>query len=119
MELIRACASVYLAPITMQFDDLVFWPKPKVLCLLAKIVPRDVLNLVHQLQAISEPFGIALEKRPYRPHITLARKANQPVVLNFTPISFTANEFVLMQSMRTDSGPGYEILYRWPLNGTL
>lgn len=116
MELITACQSIDLPPISMQFEALCFWPQPKVLCLLAHTSPPALMALVNELQLIARQFKVSLDQRPYRPHITLARKANTAVELTFSPISFTAGEFVLMQSLSSDNGQVYQPLYRWPLN---
>lgn len=115
MELISTCQSIHLPPITMQFEALHFWPQPKILCLLAHIQPPALQDLVKLLQAIATEFGIKPDQRHYQPHITLARKASEAITLDFAPISFTANEFVLMQSKSTENGPIYKPLYCWPL----
>ncbi|MCX4188796.1 RNA 2',3'-cyclic phosphodiesterase [Methylophaga sp. OBS3] len=115
--LITDCHAISLPPITMQFEVLEFWDKPKVLCLTAKHQSQALQKLVHSLQNVVQKHGITLEQRPYRPHITIARKAKQTTELSFTPIRFTANEFVLMRSVSTENGPVYEPIYRWPLNG--
>lgn len=115
MDLISICQSIHLPPITMQFEALHFWPQPKVLCLLALNQPPALQELIKMLQEIVAEFGIKPDQRPYQPHITLARKANEAITLDFAPISFTANEFVLMQSQSTDNGPIYKPLYCWPL----
>ena len=115
MELITACQSIHLPPVKMQFEQLIFWPQPKVLCLLAQTEPAELLELVQALNEIAGLFDVKLDPRPYRPHITLARKASEAIELDFAPISFIADEFVLMQSQSTDTGPVYKPLYCWPL----
>ena len=115
MDLISACNTVQIPPISMQFTSLTHWPQPKVLCLLAETVPPALSALVTALQNIVSQFEVPADNRPYRPHITLARKASEAVALDFKPICFTADEFVLMQSVSTDNGPLYRPLHRWPL----
>lgn len=117
--IIADCLSISLPPITMQFETLAFWDKPKVLCLTAKHQSHALQQLVHSLQNVVQKHGITLEQRPYRPHITIARKAKHTTELSFTPIAFEANEFVLMRSVSTENGPIYEAIYRWPLNGSV
>lgn len=118
MPLISACQTIELPPISMQFEKLMFWPQPKVLCLLAETLPETLVTLVDELQAIASEFDIRLDQRPYRPHITLARKASEAIAIDFAPIRFTADEFVLMQSVSSDNGPVYRPLYRWPLSAS-
>lgn len=118
MSLITACQSIHLPPVNMQYEQLIFWPQPKVLCLLASSVPNELQVLVQALNKIARLFNVSPDPRPYRPHITLARKANQAIELDFTPVRFTADEFVLMQSVSTAGGPVYQRLYSWPLKMT-
>lgn len=118
MDLISACNTIAVPPIRMRFTTLTFWPQPKVLCLLADNVPTDLKTLVNALQEIASQFNVPVDNRPYRPHITLARKASESLQLDFKPIDFTAREFVLMQSVSTDNGPEYRPLYRWQLIGS-
>ena len=116
MELISACQSIDLPPISMQFEQLTYWPQPRVLCLLAQAVPDELMALVQVLKEIALQFNVNPDQRPYRPHITLARKAGEAIALDFAPIRFTADEFVLMQSQQSGNGPIYQPLYRWSLN---
>ncbi|MEX1201326.1 MAG: RNA 2',3'-cyclic phosphodiesterase [Methylophaga sp.] len=115
MTLITACQSIHLPPVDMQFEQLIFWPQPKVLCLLSQTVPDELLALVHALNEIAGLFDVKPDQRSYQPHITLARKASQAIAIDFAPVRFTADEFVLMQSKSTDNGPVYNPLYYWPL----
>ena len=115
MSLLTACQSIHLPPVEMQFEQLIFWPQPKVLCLLSQAVPNELLALVQALNEIAGSFDVKLDQRPYRPHITLARKASEAIAIDFAPVRFTADEFVLMQSKSTDNGPVYNPLYSWPL----
>lgn len=115
MDLISACNTVQIPPISMQFTTLTYWQQPKVLCLLSETVSPALSALVNALQEIVSQFDVPADNRPYRPHITLARKASEAVSLNIQPICFSANEFVLMQSVSSENGPLYQPLYRWPL----
>ncbi len=117
MDLISACNTVKILPISMQYTTLTYWPQPKVLCLLAETASPGLLALVTALQEIVSQFDVPADNRPYRPHITLARKAGESIHLDIKPICFTAHEFVLMQSVSSDNGPLYQPLYRWPLTG--
>ncbi|MEH7124140.1 RNA 2',3'-cyclic phosphodiesterase [Bacillus sp. JJ1532] len=69
--------------------------------------------------------GFELETRPFKPHITLARKwtgdspfhtslLNEHNPYNDSPLSFTANEVVLYQT-HLDKSPKYERIASFPL----
>ena len=59
--------------------------------------------------------GIEIEKRPYRPHVTVARKAKLPLSTDIEAIDWSATEFVLVESISTAQGVRYNVLKRWPL----
>lgn len=76
--------------------------------------PSGLLNLVSQLQQNLLACGLEPEKRPYRPHITLARKAPaiSPMPLH---LHWPVTNFVLATS-RPRSGSAYQVLRRWTLD---
>lgn len=100
---------------TISFDQLSYWQKPKILCLTCQRQPKEIYQLVNQLTEIVEAEGIHVEERPYRAHVTLARKANQLEKLSFRPVEWQATEFVLVESISTDNGVVYQVLAKWPL----
>jgi 2'-5' RNA ligase len=72
--------------------------------------------------------GFESEARPYNPHITLARRKGRGESsdlvrllkrvrgqLAFDPLTFTAREFLLYQSVTDPSGSKYEVRERFPL----
>ena len=77
--------------------------------------------LAGKVVAAMETCGIPPEKRPYQPHVTLARaKGRLPLRITraeesaFTA-SFDATEFRLYQSQTLPQGAHYEILRAFPL----
>lgn len=79
-----------------------------------------LLQLQQQLhQALLEQ-GLSVESRPYRPHLTLARRLNDrgervfPMPL---PSPVLVSEITLMRSERTPKGMRYTPLYRKKLEG--
>ncbi|MGE5472589.1 MAG: 2'-5' RNA ligase family protein, partial [Bacteroidota bacterium] len=74
-----------------------------------------LMALAEALQARLRDAGFALEDRPYAPHVTLLRKAEQesPVPLARI-ISWQAKELVLAESL-TGSATRYVPLKRWDL----
>lgn len=71
------------------------------------------MQLVESLHANLAGAGFALEKRPYAAHVTLLRKAPQPVALPPLPrVEWPIDEFVLVRSR----GPSYEPVERFPLS---
>ena len=59
--------------------------------------------------------GIASETRPYRPHVTLARRCVATVAGAIEPpIAWSVDAVVLMSSRLLSDGPRYEPIARWP-----
>ncbi len=102
----------------LSLDTLAHWRKPQILCLSPSapvpILERFTAELAGQLQTA----GFTLDKRPYRPHLTLARKAaSLPADAHLErPIPWKSNAFVLVESSQDSRGSCYSILKTWPLS---
>ena len=58
--------------------------------------------------------GVTTETRPYRPHVTLARRCALPVSAPIDPpIAWDVDAVVLMSSRLLSEGPRYEPIARW------
>ncbi|NBC47708.1 MAG: RNA 2',3'-cyclic phosphodiesterase [Gammaproteobacteria bacterium] len=90
------------------------WTKQRIWVAQPRQVPNALFALVSQLQQNLLVCGLEPEKRRYRPHLTLARKAPaiepEPVELRW-PVS----EFVLAAS-GSGRRPSYRIIRRWRLD---
>ncbi|WP_438970847.1 RNA 2',3'-cyclic phosphodiesterase [Methylophaga sp.] len=113
----QRAAEIVAPPIVLRFDELNFWPKPKVLCLTCRKQPETVYHIVNALTRIIADYPVRLEKRPYRAHITLARKAKKRPDITFDPLVINSESFVLVESISTEQGVRYKVLERWPLKG--
>lgn len=115
-EVLRAGASCQPQAFEFTLDKLDYWPKPQVLCFTCPNTPQPLAQLASDLANQLVTAGFELESRPYRPHLTLARKALQlPVDAAIaTPIPWQANSFVLVESSTSSNGPHYEVLQTWP-----
>jgi RNA 2',3'-cyclic 3'-phosphodiesterase len=89
-------------------------------------VSPELLALQQAVTAATAPCGFAPEMRPYHPHITLARRKgkgggrelrNLKIQIDPPPrfSSFTAESFVLYESIPTPEGSRYEIREQFPL----
>ncbi len=114
-RLIECCQDIVSDSFLLTFDRMTCWRKPRILCLLAKPV-AEILDLVEQINRRAERVGIKTESRPYKPHITLARKASHPVALSFEKIDWLARDFCLLESVTDENGVDYQVRCRWSLN---
>ncbi len=110
----QLCANIQLQPVRLTFDQLNFWRKPRILCLIAEPPPL-VLALVDAINVSAEAAGIWTESRCYRPHVTLARKARKTVQLDFDPVYWCAQDFCLVESVSLEDGVHYQVVQRWSL----
>ena len=113
-------------PVHIQLGALGTFPRAGVLFVDVDVTPR-LLTLQQSVTAATAPCGFTPEDRPYHPHITLARRKGRGgdkefrnLKLHITPpphfSSFTAESFVLYESIPTPEGSCYEIRERFPLN---
>jgi len=106
---------INIQPFSLHFEQLDFWKKPRILCLTSQQYDPQLLILVNALKTIAQQCDIETEDRPYRPHITLARKASQNINRKIGGINWQAHSFCLLQSCSTPTGVNYQILQSWEL----
>jgi len=99
------------------------FPSAKVAWLGPATAPAPLTQLEQQLRALVSELGLAVEPRPYRPHITLLRKASSPVNQDLAtafapppaPLTLPVNEFSLYESRSTSDGVRYLPLASWQI----
>lgn len=113
--LLENTSSISSPVIEMKFDHLTFWEEPKIFCLTSRLPSIALYQLVNRLQEIAARAGIKIDEKPYRPHITLARKARESIILPIAPVRFKAEQLILMKSVSTEHGPQYQPVRQWPI----
>ncbi len=110
-DLQARAAQIAVEPFRLRFDRVEFWPRPKVASLVAATVPPALQQLVDAQNALLSDFGIMIEERTYRPHITVVRGAKpfetqrlaQPAVIEWSG-------FQLVESISQPGGATYRPL---------
>lgn len=109
---------------TLRFDTLEFWDQPRVLCATAveSTGAAPARELAVQLGHAAQSAGFHPDIKPFRAHLTLARKIHptraaqcewpQPLA---PPLLVRCDRFVLMESRRGESGSIYSVVDSWPL----
>jgi 2'-5' RNA ligase len=111
----QAASKVRCQPFEIQMNYLGGWPRAGIQWLGTSQVPGVLSGLVGSLTAVLEPCGFEAEKRPFVPHITLARKVRHPKVkTGMEAIRWPVRDFVLVESAVVEGGARYEVLQRWP-----
>lgn len=114
--LLQAAAGVSAAPCDIDFDRSACWRHNRIAHLGCTHAPPELLDLVAQLEARLSAAGIAFDRRPYLPHITLLRQADcAPAAPPIAPIRWAARDFVLVRSQPDARGAHYQPLGRWAL----
>ncbi len=97
------------------FSSLYHWSEREVCCLGSKETPDALSKLVMCITRRLVSLGFKPERRPYIPHITIARHCNSPVPdKEIPPISWEASDFCLVKSTGGEESD-YEIIQRWSL----
>lgn len=127
---VRACveaaaASLDFRPFELVFDRLGWFPRTQVLwagCDLSGASQRShtgpgspVDRLAASIAQIVTECGVALEKRPFKAHVTLARKIKgPPAIIDIPPIHCEFASFALVASRSGENGVEYHSLAIFP-----
>lgn len=122
--LVAAATTVRPALLQLELTDADWWPRSQVLCLVpepAAPAVRELAALAEQLRAVAATAGVVPDDKPFRPHVTVARKVAAgatraglwPQRLQ-QPLRFTANGFALLRSTGRGDGPRYAVHHAWP-----
>jgi len=117
-----AAASLRGRPVRLRFDALEYWETPKVLCATASRDSSEATELAIALGEVAVAAGFSPDIKPFRAHLTLARKiaaaqaAMVPLPLPLEPpMVMRADKFVLMSSRREGERSIYSAVESWPL----
>lgn len=114
-HIIDAAMPISAPAITLVFDQLTHWRRAGVLCLTCSQPEQAAAQLVTQLSTPLAELGIQLDTRPYCPHITLARHVRELPTADFQPLSWSAKQFALVESVSSPTGVIYRPLQFWQL----
>ena len=124
-DLRSAAARVRGAPIELCFDLFEFWDKPRVLIAGTSQASPAAEALSLALHESTIAAGFAPDQKPFRAHLTLARKISpteagkiswpQKIAPGFV---VRCDRFALMESRRAEHGSVYSVIDSWPLYET-
>ncbi len=106
-----------LEPETFQLtlSHLGHFSRPKVLWAGLERIPKSLVHLHEALGEGLRELDLNVESRPYRPHITLARKVRElPQAPDLTPINWMVRHWGLVES-RPGNLPLYKPVAIWPV----
>ena len=116
-RLVTGTAAIVGTPFSLELDHCGWWRTARVAWLAPTRIPAPLLQLASDLRQLAHAAGIRTDERPYRPHMTLARKVNRaPGHVEFPPVRWDIDGFSLLESSPGGAGSRYRQLARWPLN---
>ena len=103
----------------LEFDQLQHWKRTQVLCLAASSTPEPLAALVQSLRSELQLRGFTPQARPFRPHVTLARRVlrappSAAGELLQWPLNWPVHAVALVQSVTDPDGARYVELAAWP-----
>lgn len=116
---VAAASIAGLAPISIRIDQAGCFPRSGVLWAGPSAPGPELLGLVRRLGQALQAQGFAPEPRPFRAHVTLARRVRRPPPTAWgAPILWVARELVLAAGWGGQV-PRYRVHRSWTLTGDL
>ena len=105
-------------PFDLELDEGRWWEHNGIVWAGPRSMPEPLRDLAAQLDTVLKAGGFKTEKREFKAHISLVRRAQGGEKLpGFEPVEWHANEFVLVRSALSAEGPSYATLSRFSLGG--
>ena len=113
-ELVDAARAVGLpepGAVEVRLDHLEHWAGPRVLCAAPSEPSAAAVKLAGALEQQLSAVGFSPDIKPFRPHVTVARKVTLPSrLLQMQPVSWRFGSFALIESRTLESGPVYSVV---------
>lgn len=115
--IITALGNIAAVPFEVTLDTTAYWQGPNILLAAPSAPPAGLMELAASVNSAARQADIEVERRDYRPHVTLIRntKADYPPPLFAPQITCKFSHFHLFESVSTPSGVRYPIRHSWPL----
>jgi 2'-5' RNA ligase len=110
-----AAAGLRWQPFDLTLARIGYWPRSQILWAgpAARVAPLEAL--FHAVWEALQPCGFTPERRPFRPHVTLARRAAAaPAQAHMRPVPWRVDEFVLVESLTGHGRVRYRVIERFP-----
>jgi RNA 2',3'-cyclic 3'-phosphodiesterase len=114
LEIARGVPPVRVGPFDWTLDMIGTFDHARTLWVGAQSTPRPLADLERQLWGALETRGFVRERRIYRPHVTLARRARS-VADSVDGVPWHVAELALVESLPDGRNVHYEVLQTWPL----
>ncbi len=106
------------ACLEVTLDRIEHWKKAQIVCATASHIPGPAAALADELKRELVACGFAPDLKPFRPHVTLARKVQRVTrELAMPPTSWAFSHFHLVESRSDPGGSIYSSKEVWALDG--
>jgi 2'-5' RNA ligase len=98
-------------PIALSFERLACWRRPQILCVLERAPGESAALLAGALKSAALAAGFAPDLKPFRAHVTVARKVVQlRSAAAIETVTWESAAFALVESRSGAAGPLYSVL---------
>ena len=106
-------------PLELAFDRLEHWPAAQLLCALPAEPPARIAIVARALQDALVGHGFAPDLKPFRPHVTVARKVvHASAAGKMHPVLWRFSELALVESRTLREGALYSVVESYSLCAT-
>lgn len=113
-RLIESMRSIEVPAIRLHLDALGYFERPRITWVGPSEVPETLVELASALHAICADAGVRMEKRAFRPHVSLRRGVTRFQPTRVPPMDWSADRIVLVESGRGGHPGPYRILASHP-----
>ena len=115
-ELELMAGEINFVPFVLRLDKFGYWRRPRVWWWGATETPEQLQQLVDSLRCGAKACGLEVDQRPYKAHLTLARKVSRsPGQLVAQPCDWHIKQFALVRSTLLPGGAQYEVQRCWSI----
>jgi len=115
-ELELMAGEISFVPFVLRLDKFGYWRRPRVWWCGATETPEQLQRLVDSLRSGAKTCGLEVDQRPYKAHLTLARKVSRsPGQQVAQPYDWHIKQFALVRSILSPGGAQYEVQRCWPI----
>lgn len=117
-HLLALGGEVDLAAFSITIDMAALWARQHLVWGGPSQPPKALLELADQLSQHLQAAGVLLDRRVFKPHVTLIRRCEHNIAeCAFGPVEWKVKSFVLVESLRDSVAVGarYRTLAKWPL----
>jgi 2'-5' RNA ligase len=113
---VRAGDAISIRPFNLKLTTCGTFANARVSWLGCHVFPLQLSELHEQLARNLQACGYSAEARPFRPHVTMARKiAGEHASRTIQAVRWPVKRFVLLESVTDDRGVMYRVRHSWPL----